>query len=326
MHPLLLIGTLCALLAAATTAAVENAANAANATAASAFAAAQAHFLKGRELQTLHRNTPQAAQEFSAAADGFRAVVRDYPKSDIAARALYMAGSAELFLDRPDAAIAAYGEVAERYPTDRAYLAKALVRKASVEKNDLQPAAARQTLARYDTLFANGNSAPPSADPGEQQRLVRSLAALGKPATPIAAQRWFGDAPADAFAGRVTVLYFWATWCPNCLKEVDFVNALQQRLAPQGVRLIGVTSNDRGQTDAAVTTYIAEHGIRYPIAVDAAGKTTQAYAASSVPTAVVIGPDGTVRWHDHPAALDDEVLQRLLAERGAASGAGGAGR
>jgi len=325
MHPRLLIGTLCALLATAPMSAAENA----NAAAASAFAAAQAHFLKGRELQTLHRNTPQAAQEFSAASDGFRAVVRDYPNSDIAARALYMAGSAQLFLDQPDAAIAAYNEVIERYATDRAYLAKALVRKASVEKNDLQPAAARLTLARYDTLFAKGTSAPPAADPGEHQRLVRSLAAVGKPATPIAAQRWFGEAPPDDFAGRVTVLYFWATWCPNCRKEVDFVNALEQRFAPQGVRLIGVTSNDRGQTDAAVTAYIAEHGLRFPIAVDAGGKTSQAYAASSVPTAVVIGPDGTVRWHDHPAALDDEVLQRLLAERGAhAAGAdaGGAGK
>jgi len=313
MNPILLVGALFALLAAGTMSAAENGTNG---TAAAAFQAAQAHFVKGRELQKLHRNTPEAEREFAAASDGFRAVVREHPKSDIAARALYMAGSAQLFLDKSDAAAATYGEVIERYPTDRAYLAKALLRKASVEKNDLRPDAARQTLAGYDKLFSNGDNAPQSLEQREQQRLAGSLAAVGKPAPPIAAQRWFGDPPAKSYQGRVTVLYFWATWCPNCRKEVDFVNDLERRFAPQGVRLIGVTNHGRGQTDETVASYIKEHGFRFPNAVDADAKTTLAYSASSVPTAVVIGPDGSVRWHDHPAALDDEVLQRLLAERG----------
>jgi len=277
-----------------------------------AFQAAHAHFLKGRELQRLHRNTPASTAEFTAAAQGYRAVATQYPQSTVAPRALYMAGSAELFLDKPSEAIAAYSDVIERYPSDRGYLAKALVRKASVQKNSLDPAAARRTLELHTATF---DGASPQKD--DADRLARSLAAIGKPAPPLRATRWFGAAPADnPFAGQVTVVYFWATWCPNCRKEVDFLNDLRQRYTPRGVRFIGITDNSRGQTDDTVAAYLKEHRFDFPNAIDAQGATTRAYGGGSVPTAVVVGRDGTVRWHDHPAALDDAVLDRLLKESG----------
>lgn len=278
----------------------------------SAFQAAHARFLKGRDLQRLHRNTPEATAEFTAAWQGYLAVARRHPQSAVAPRALYMAGSAQLFLDRPAEAIAAYSEVIDRYPSDRAYVAKALVRKAAVEKNSLDPQAARRTLEQYTTAFKEG-----SAQKEEADRVARSLAAIGKPAPPIGATRWFGPPPGkDPFAGNVTVVYFWATWCPNCRKEVDFVNDLRKRFAPRGVRWVGVTENSRGQTDDTVAAYLKAHQFDSPNAIDAQGATSRAYSAASVPTMAIVGRDGTIRWHDHPAALDDDVLERLLKEPG----------
>lgn len=274
------------------------------------FSAAHAHFLRGRELQHLHRNTEESRREFAAAYEGYRAVVTGAPKHPTAPRAQYMAGSATLFLGESAAAIAAYQEVIDRYASDRAYLAKALVRKAVVEADFLDPAAARRTLEEYRHRFADGGD--PAQDK-EASKLARALELIGQPAPAIAAARWLGAKTpgAETLRGRVSLLYFFATWCPNCRKEVDFINDLSQRFTPKGVRLIGITNHSRGQTNGDVERYIAEHGLAFPVAVDRDGTTSRAFSGGSVPTAVLVDRSGVIRWHDHPAALADAVLERL---------------
>ncbi len=274
------------------------------------FEVAHAHFRDGRGLQRLHRNTPASRIELVAAFNGYQAVVAADPTSATAARALYMSGSTKLFLDQPDEAVAIYQEVVERYPGDRYYVAKSLVKMSSVEKNNLEPEAARRSLKRYHDEF-------PDAGPKDLQkevgRIQTALAMIGKPAPSIEAARWF-NAPADGTGGdgAVSVLYFWATWCPNCKKEVEFINGLWSRYKDRGLRLVGVTKNTRGQTDETVEKYIQTNGFSFPIAIDAGGKTSLAMGVGSVPTAVVIDRSGRIRWLDHPAALSDAVLDRLL--------------
>ncbi len=275
------------------------------------FDLAHEHFRTGRRLQRLHRNTSASQTELMAAFDGYRGVLKADPGSKTAARALYMSGSTKLFLDQPEEAIAIYEQVVERFPGDRYYVAKSLVKKASVEKNSLEPEAARSTLRRYRGEFPDLG---PKDLRKDVKRIESSLATIGKLAPPVEAARWF-NAPDNGPTGgaAVSVLYFWATWCPNCKKEVDFVNGLWSRYENRGLRFVGVTKNTRGQTDETVEAYIEAHGFTFPVAVDAEGRTSRALSVASVPSAVVIDRKGRVRWHDHPAALSDGVLERLLA-------------
>jgi thiol-disulfide isomerase/thioredoxin len=274
------------------------------------FQTAHARFQKGRSLQQLHRNTEASKAEFRAAFDGYREAHGAAPDGPMAPRSLYMSGSAKLFLGEPAAAIEIYREVADRYPGDVGYRAKALVKKAQVEKNILRIEEARATLAEYRAQFPDGG---PPEQAKEAQRVAASLAKVGGPATEIGAARWF---PADASAsvgGQPTLLYFWATWCPNCRKEVDFVRDLHERFGGRGLRMIGVTQHTRGQNDESVEAYLSEHRLAFPNAVDRDGVTSRAYSASVVPTAVLVDGAGVVRWHDHPAALSDETIGALLA-------------
>jgi thiol-disulfide isomerase/thioredoxin len=162
-------------------------------------------------------------------------------------------------------------------------------------------------------LFPAGT---PSPQAQEVTRLQRSLDVVGQAAPALSVRRWIGapESGVEPFAGRVTMLYFWETWCPNCRKEVDFINDLQRRFAGHGLNLVGVTSNSHGQTDATVEAYRREHGFVFPTGVDGDGASTRAFQGGSVPTVVLVDDSGVVRWHDHPAALDDAVLERLLAE------------
>ena len=221
-----------------------------------------------------------------------------------------MSGSAKLFLDEPGEAISIYQQVADEYPSDLTYRAKALVKKAQVEKNTLRVDDARATLAGYFAIHPDGG---PAELAKEARRIAQSLEEIGTPATRLEAARWVPAEHTAAVGTRPTLLYFWATWCPNCLKEVDFINDLQARYAARELQLIGVTNHSRGQTDASVESYVAERGFAFPNAVDQGGATSRAYTASVVPVAVLIDAGGIVRWHDHPAALTDETIEAFLA-------------
>ncbi|GIW42170.1 MAG: hypothetical protein KatS3mg076_2747 [Candidatus Binatia bacterium] len=278
------------------------------------FAEVHRHFLRGRELQKLHRNPPEAAAEFEKAYAGYLEIARRYPRDPIASRAQYMAGSAKLFLDQPDAAIAAYTAVLEKYPIDPAYVAKALLQRAMVEKNYLRPQAARRTLEQFMALDSKTPDLLRRAE-----KLERSLRLVGKKAPELQVRRWFrAGEPGDLARKGPRMIYFFTTWCPNCRKEAPFVSDLARRFAPRGFVVIGITDHSRGQTDGDIPPYLEKHGFRFPVGVDDGGKTSAAYEARSVPTLVLVDREGTVRWHDHPAALSDRVLEELLSGMGSA--------
>jgi len=74
------------------------------------------------------------------------------------------------------------------------------------------------------------------------------------------------------FTGKVIVLNFWATWCAPCIAEMPALIALQQKYAPDGMTVIGMSTDD--STDgtnpptALVSSFAAGLGLNYPVVMD----------------------------------------------------------
>lgn len=92
---------------------------------------------------------------------------------------------------------------------------------------------------------------------------------LGAPAEVDVARVWAASLPdlADKpqplkqWLGKVTVVNFWAPWCPPCRKEIPGFIRLQERLGAQGLQIVGVALDDKDKVQA----YADGAGMDYPI-------------------------------------------------------------
>ncbi len=69
----------------------------------------------------------------------------------------------------------------------------------------------------------------------------------GKPARNFALTLDGKPAHLSDLRGKVVSLNFWATWCPPCVEETPSLNQLQQRIAPLGGTVLGVSVDDDPQ-------------------------------------------------------------------------------
>jgi peroxiredoxin len=93
------------------------------------------------------------------------------------------------------------------------------------------------------------------------------------------------------FRGRVVLLNFWATWCAPCREEMPALQVLAQELGPQGLAVVGVNVKEpRAQIEA----FVREHGIRFPVLLDADGRAGQTYQVFALPATFVVDRRGSL--------------------------------
>ena len=92
----------------------------------------------------------------------------------------------------------------------------------------------------------------------------------------------------------VVVLEFWASWCGACQRATPILNDLHAQFAGSGVSFyaVNVESIDRQRLQAAHAAF----GTEFPTLHDRTGEVQRRYAIKSLPTVIVVGKDGVVRW------------------------------
>lgn len=143
---------------------------------------------------------------------------------------------------------------------------------------------------------------------------LSALKLLGKPAPALELNEWVGDdlgTLAD-MKGSPVLLVFWATWCPHCRKAMPKIeNEVWQKYRDQGLKVVGVTKNSRGQTTDKVKEYLGENGYTLPVAIDPGG-TSRNYGVSGIPAAALVDKNGNVVFRNHPAQVTSELIEKYL--------------
>jgi peroxiredoxin len=122
------------------------------------------------------------------------------------------------------------------------------------------------------------------------------------------------------FKGKVVVVDFWATWCPPCRESLPNLNRLSgdATLAARGLKVLAVNSQESAD---AVKTFLQANHYTLPVLLDTDGSAEHAYSVTGLPTTLVVGRDGTIKYAsvgfdetNGEKALNDAV-DKALAEK-----------
>jgi cytochrome c-type biogenesis protein len=119
---------------------------------------------------------------------------------------------------------------------------------------------------------------------------------VGRPAPGYSAVSMAGDTVhIDRLKSEVVLLNVWATWCVPCRVEIPELQALHQEFRDRGLRVIGVSVDERG-ADAVVADFARHFGITYTILRDADERISSLFFTPGVPASFLIDRAGVVRW------------------------------
>ena len=99
----------------------------------------------------------------------------------------------------------------------------------------------------------------------------------------------------DFAKGKYVVIDFWASWCPDCRKDLPEVVRMYNKWHAMGVEFLGISFDTDKQK---WTDYIAQAGVLYPQVSELKrmnqSDVAKAYGVRWIPSIYLIGPDGKV--------------------------------
>jgi thiol-disulfide isomerase/thioredoxin len=94
------------------------------------------------------------------------------------------------------------------------------------------------------------------------------------------------------YLGKWVVVNYWATWCGTCREEIPELIALHEHSRAGDVAVIGVNFETIG--NERLKTFVAEHGISYPVLLDEPVPVTAIGRVPALPTTYIVDPQGRV--------------------------------
>ncbi len=95
----------------------------------------------------------------------------------------------------------------------------------------------------------------------------------------------------SSLAGKVTLLNFWATWCPPCRREMPSIERLSALMKGSAFRVAAVNVGEKRET---VKAFMDKEGYTFPVYLDPEGALGASLASQGIPTTYVVDASGRV--------------------------------
>ncbi len=141
----------------------------------------------------------------------------------------------------------------------------------------------------------------------DSQNLPSAL--IGQPAPPVTetALADFTPVTPEAMAtGQVTLVNFWASWCPPCRAEHPKLLEMQA----SGMPIIGVNFRDK---EGPATSYLKDDGNPFAaVAFDPQGRTAIDWGVTAPPETFILDADGNILFRFAGPLVGSDFEQRFL--------------
>ena len=109
-----------------------------------------------------------------------------------------------------------------------------------------------------------------------------------------------------AYAGKVVVVDFWASWCQPCRRSFPWLNDMQARYGERGLVILGINTDPEA---ADAERFLERTPAHFRILRDPAGKLAARYRLAGMPSSLVFGRDGAL-VATHVGFLDARKAER----------------
>ena len=98
----------------------------------------------------------------------------------------------------------------------------------------------------------------------------------------------------ESIRGRLTVVNFWATWCPPCIEEMPELSRFHEEHSPKGIKVVGLAVD----SPSNVREFLSSRNFSYPLLVTGGSGSELAKklgnSAEALPYTVMIDEKGSV--------------------------------
>ena len=140
--------------------------------------------------------------------------------------------------------------------------------------------------------------------PGISLDSIKAKRFLGTQAPKLTVEKWLTPAPVTP--GKFVLVDFWATWCGPCRSVIPKLNDMQAKFND---RLVIVGLSD--ESESAVRL-MKSPVMNYSVAIDTKARTKREVEVTAIPHAMLIDPQGNVRFEGNPHGLTVPLLEELL--------------
>ncbi|SEH04348.1 TlpA disulfide reductase family protein [Candidatus Venteria ishoeyi] len=95
------------------------------------------------------------------------------------------------------------------------------------------------------------------------------------------------------YLGRVTVVNFWASWCPPCVEEIPSLNRLREKMHDTPFSLISVNYAEKPET---IQKFMQQVVVDFPVLMDEEGHVSAQWKVFAYPSTFIIDPQGKIAY------------------------------
>lgn len=111
---------------------------------------------------------------------------------------------------------------------------------------------------------------------------------------------------------KYTLVDFWASWCPYCIKELPELKQLYADFSDKNFTMVGVAVRDKTDDTAAA---VNKHEIPWNIMYNTQRVPYDIYGFSGIPHHMLIGPDGVIVSRNESAAQLRARLEEIFSDK-----------